>query len=430
MLKRILALAIVALALPAAAVVPGRVDFQGLLLDSGGQKVNGAVDLVFTLYDAPTGGTSLWTESHPDVQVSDGVYGVTLGTTTPLTPTILGSGNVHLQISVDGETLTPRRQLLAVPYAVRAQTAENSENVAGVAGGFYNQIIEDFQFDGGNPPNLDPSEGFGDTDADGLANFMDSDNDADNLTDGDELAQGSDINLITPVIAAFSPNDLRIDQLPATVHVTGSNFEAAMSVTVGGASVAPTNVTAGAFDVVFPSQTATEANVVVTRVNGQSDEKLYTFRGRRVFATNPVWGGNFGGAAAADLICQNNATAQSLSGTFLAWVSDSTTSPAVRFNQGIVSFVRLDGTKIADNWADLTDGTLDAAIAPASPAIGAWTGTAANGTPLGGTCSNWTSNSSAQTGRRGIPQQTNSQWSATAGDITCNNLLALYCFEQ
>jgi hypothetical protein len=46
MLKRILALA-----LPAAAVVPGRVDFHGLLLDSGGQKVNGAVDLVFTLYD-------------------------------------------------------------------------------------------------------------------------------------------------------------------------------------------------------------------------------------------------------------------------------------------------------------------------------------------------------------------------------------------
>jgi hypothetical protein len=428
MLNRILALC--ALAFPAAAAVPGQVDFQGLLLDSSGQKVNGAVDLVFTLFGAPTGGSALWTESHPDVPVSDGVYGVTLGTTTPLTPAILGSGNVHLQISVDGETLTPRRQLLAVPYAVRAQTAENSENVAGVAGGFYGQIIEDFQFDGGTPPNLDPSEGFGDADGDGLANFMDSDNDADSFSDVAELAQGSDINLVTPVITAFSP-DVRLDQLPATVHVTGSNFEPGMSVSVGGANVAPTNVTAGAFDVVFPTQTATQVNVVVTRLNGQSAQKLYTFRGRRVFATLAVWGGNFGGAAAADVVCQNNAASQSLNGTFRAWVSDSTTSPAARFTQGSGGFFqRLDGTKIADDWADLTDGTLDAAIVPGANPPAAWTGTAADGTPLGGTCSNWTSNSAAQNGRRGIPQQTDSQWSATGADLACNNSLALYCFEQ
>jgi hypothetical protein len=430
MLKRILALAIVALALPAAAAVPGQVDFQGLLLDSGGQKVNGAVDLVFTLYDAPTGGTALWTESHPDVQVSDGVYGVTLGTTTPLTPTILGSGNVHLQISVDGETLTPRRQLLAVPYAVRAQTAENSESVAGVAGGFYNQLIEDVPFDGGNPPNLDPSEGFGDTDGDGLANFVDPDNDADNISDVNEVAQGSSINLTTPVIATFAPQGLKISDLPATIHVTGSNFEAGITVTVNGTSVVPINVSPTAFDVVFPTQTASLANVVVTRVNGQSDLEAYLFKGRRVFIASGNTG-NLGGIAGADAKCATRASQLSLTGTFRAWLSDATTSPASRFLQDDVHYERHpDRVKIADNWADLTDGTLDAPIVATGGNL-AWTGTASNGNPLGGNCANWTSNSSVLTGRGGVTSLTNATWSALNTDAGCNSVsVDLYCFEQ
>jgi hypothetical protein len=409
--------------------VPGRVDFQGLLLDSGGQKVNGAVDLVFTLYDAPTGGTALWTEAHPDVQVSDGVYGVTLGTTTPLTPAILGSGNVHLQISVDGETLTPRRQLLAVPYAVRAQTAENSESVAGVAGGFYNQLIEDVPFDGGNPPNLDPSEGFGDTDGDGLANFVDPDNDGDNLSDVIELAPGSSINLITPVIASLNPPNLKITDLPATFHVAGSSFEAGIAVTVNGVSVVPTNLTASFFDVVFPPQTSSVANLVVTRVNGQSDLEVYAFKGRRVF-TASAGTGNLGGIAGADGICANRALQLGLGGTFRAWLSDATTSPAARFLQDDVHYERHpDRVKIADNWADLTDGTLDATIVVTAGSL-VWTGTGADGNPLGGTCSNWTSNSSAQSGRPGVPPSTSASWSSLGNDIACNSSVDLYCFEQ
>ena len=49
------------------------------------------------------------------VQIVDGVYDVTLGGTTPLTPSLLSAGAVYLEIDVDGETLSPRRQLLAVP---------------------------------------------------------------------------------------------------------------------------------------------------------------------------------------------------------------------------------------------------------------------------------------------------------------------------
>ncbi len=109
-----------------AQVAPQQVNFQGLLLDSSGVPVNGLVDMSFTLYDAATGGTSLWTETHVDVDVIDGVYNLALGSTAPMSPALLAGGNVHLEVEVDGETLSPRQQFLSVPYALHAATAESA----------------------------------------------------------------------------------------------------------------------------------------------------------------------------------------------------------------------------------------------------------------------------------------------------------------
>ena len=71
------------------------------------------------------------------------------------------------------ETLSPRQRLVAVPYAVRATTAESAETVDGVPLLFITQAFADFAFDGAAPPNQDPSEGTGDTDGDLLPNFLD-----------------------------------------------------------------------------------------------------------------------------------------------------------------------------------------------------------------------------------------------------------------
>lgn len=148
------------------------------------------------------GGTLLWTESHPSVEVLDGVYSVELGSLTPLTDAILTTPALHLETQVDGDTLAPRQRLLAVPYALRAETAENVDTLPG---GFLTELIERVNLDGGGPPNLDPSEGLGDPDGDGIANFVDEDNDNDGLADAVEEGQGSDINLITPVVTGFDP---------------------------------------------------------------------------------------------------------------------------------------------------------------------------------------------------------------------------------
>jgi len=49
--------------------------FQGVLRDQTGRSVaDGSYTMTFKLYTAQTGGSALWTETHPEVQVKQGVY--------------------------------------------------------------------------------------------------------------------------------------------------------------------------------------------------------------------------------------------------------------------------------------------------------------------------------------------------------------------
>ena len=109
--------------LPVLAAVPGQINYQGLLLDDIGVPVTGPVDMVFRLFDTETGGSALWTESHTAVDALDGVYEVALGSISPLSPGLFAAGTVYLELEVATETMTPRPQLLAVPYALQAEDA-------------------------------------------------------------------------------------------------------------------------------------------------------------------------------------------------------------------------------------------------------------------------------------------------------------------
>ena len=128
-----------------------------------------------------------------------------VGATTPIDATVLDNPTLWLEIEADTETLSPRQRLLAVPYALRAA---DTDAVGGLPATFATQVFANFNFDGDGPPNDDPSEGFGDTDNDGIANFVDPDNDNDGLSDAIEVAQGSDINIPTPIITSLSPNSV------------------------------------------------------------------------------------------------------------------------------------------------------------------------------------------------------------------------------
>lgn len=155
-----------------------------------------------------------------------------------------------------------------------------------------------------------------------------------------------------------------------------------------------------------------------------------------VFATLSTTGGDLGGLSGADAICQSRAAAANLSGKYLAWLSTSDgTSPATRFTKATVPYVRVDGAVVAENWTDLTDGTLynpiylDASGIPVRAT--AWTGTNIDGTPKGSNCNNWQSTDGGA--QSGYPSATDYKWTAyeLLPNVPCRNLAqAFYCFEQ
>jgi hypothetical protein len=100
------------------------INYQGRLADSVGDPISDTLAMQFSFYDSDTGGAMLWgPETHPTVEVAEGLFSVALGQLSGGIPTSVLSGDVWLEITVDGETLNPREQLRAVPYAMQASVA-------------------------------------------------------------------------------------------------------------------------------------------------------------------------------------------------------------------------------------------------------------------------------------------------------------------
>lgn len=157
----------------------------------------------------------------------------------------------------------------------------------------------------------------------------------------------------------------------------------------------------------------------------------------RVFVTSTRYDATFGGVSGADALCQSHADGAGLGGTWLSWVSDSTEgSPAENFTQSPYKYTLVDGTVIAADWDDLTDGELDALIGldeNGDARTGyVWTGTTTAGVAVSNVCSDWTSTS--YTGKVGSANDDNDgaspQWWSTRGNQSCGSQGRLFCFEQ
>ena len=72
-----------------------------------------------------------------------------------------------------------------------------------------------------------------------------------------------------------------------------------------------------------------------------------TNEGRLAFLSSTVYAVSTGGVAVADAVCQSDADAASLPGTFLAMVATTGSSAADRFDSG-APWVRPDGVLLAD----------------------------------------------------------------------------------
>ena len=155
-----------------------------------------------------------------------------------------------------------------------------------------------------------------------------------------------------------------------------------------------------------------------------------------MFVTSETYTGALGGLAGADAICQEHADDAGWPGTFKAWLSSRTTSVSERFDRDFddAAFVRTDGVLVANNWADLTDGTLLAAINRDefrdTQGGSVWTNTGTEGNARGNNsdCNQWRTTSDRS--RIGSVSATDSLWTAFSQISTCAIQYRLYCFQQ
>lgn len=118
------AVALAAIILPARAPGDDAFVYQGTLSQSG-QPMNGEVEVVVRLYDIPSGGVQLSTNTFPVIGVSDGALNLELD----FGPLFDGSDR-WLEIEIEGQILAPRQKIFPTPYALHAQIAEFALDVS------------------------------------------------------------------------------------------------------------------------------------------------------------------------------------------------------------------------------------------------------------------------------------------------------------
>ncbi|MDM8562495.1 tail fiber domain-containing protein [Candidatus Marithioploca araucensis] len=106
--------------------VPMMTTYQGHLADANnGNPLNATVNMTFALYDTPTGGTPLWTETHLNVTISQGVFSVVLGSVVNFDNDDIDGVRYLGMIVEDDAEMMPREQLTSAPFAIKAGIAES-----------------------------------------------------------------------------------------------------------------------------------------------------------------------------------------------------------------------------------------------------------------------------------------------------------------
>ncbi|MBV6642206.1 MAG: hypothetical protein KI791_15920 [Cyclobacteriaceae bacterium] len=128
MRKELLLCLILLLAVFAHAQTPNTISFQGNLTTPGTENpiADGTYSMDFELFDDVN--NPMWSETQPTVQVTNGLINVLLGSVTPLQIDDFYQP-LYLQITIDGETLTPQIALQAVPFAQTSKAVVGTDSI-------------------------------------------------------------------------------------------------------------------------------------------------------------------------------------------------------------------------------------------------------------------------------------------------------------
>jgi hypothetical protein len=108
---------------------PREITYQGYLTDNNNAPVTANLQLTFTIYDALTAGTALWTDVFT-VAVLNGVFSVRLGSSAALALDFDAPYWLGIQVESDPE-LSPRVQLTSAAYSINSISSEDAKGIQG-----------------------------------------------------------------------------------------------------------------------------------------------------------------------------------------------------------------------------------------------------------------------------------------------------------
>lgn len=164
--------------------------------------------------------------------------------------------------------------------------------------------------------------------------------------------------------------------------------------------------------------------------------------GFTIFVTSNRYSTNqFGSVSGADTACQSLADSAGLGGQWKAWLSTQTVSTSENLCQSAVRYIKPDGTVIANEWVDLTDGTLQSPIDmdpngnTITTGLDVWTHTALDGTTKGTSgsntaCNDWTTNLDTIRATIGRANVIDGFWTDNGLPMRCSGQARLYCIQQ
>ncbi len=130
-MKQFFTFMLVLFAATAFAQAPQQIKYQGVARDAAGAPIaNGTITVQFDIHDVTPTGTIIYTETHSGVVTNQfGLFSLSIGSITPLSANMFGTGDEFLEVSVDfgsGLTSMGTSQFLSVPYAIYAETSGSS----------------------------------------------------------------------------------------------------------------------------------------------------------------------------------------------------------------------------------------------------------------------------------------------------------------
>lgn len=121
-----------------AATVGDAVTYQGFLTDEEDVPLNGTFTMRFVIFSDAVAGVSLWDSGDTNVVVTDGQFDARL----PIDTDIFNGEELWVSQTVEGQTLSPRQEILPVPMA---HTLRPGAIVKGTANAFPNNYLLDVQ---------------------------------------------------------------------------------------------------------------------------------------------------------------------------------------------------------------------------------------------------------------------------------------------